>query len=613
MASVNRFTEAQPAKDNYFNTFVPLPMQELTALGMSRKQDLEKNQAMLDKAYNDAIDIKYIKQSPFEEANYRKISKGVSDLAMEYANTDLSNAQEMSNLRRKLRTVVDPTLVKRMEESALNYEHRKALEMDMRSKGTWNDLLNEDPAATHNSTTGVYNYMPEAYFGKEKLLDPYVKDLKPSFKTITKDGMMIMSVDDADIARIANPDRVQELLSTPAGRQEVKLFKRQYPNSAEGKSDNEIMTRILTDYAEQKKQVIVDPIPEYMAKARGIGAQPKPPRRPNPMYGSNPTTPADNYDSIEAAKANVIELRKVGDPLSVQQAADLEDALKMAAKKNNLDLSKYRDSEQILKNPKIINKLLDIGQPKDVSETHKKEAAVLDEIGSKMTTKYSFGMARVVSGDLAKSVGADGKPVGLDDISYISNDIVSGSGSYEITSINDDPGLSKKEKAAAMLEARTDNLIGARVGLLPVAENEYKTSLRLSYQNKDGKVTNITTLLNDATAERAVADALVLRGDYVGSTAIYQKHVAQTIDTDNFEVGKPVTHYLYGVDESGNRSKDWTELNITKVNDSDKGMFKIEYEGASKPTYAVNRKELSAKIYDLISRSSVTFEKDKIK
>jgi hypothetical protein len=88
--SANRYSQASPAKDNYFNTFVPLPLDQLTALGMSRQQDLEKNQALLDKAYNDAVDIKYNKQSPYDEANYRGIRKAFTDLAMKYGNTDLT-------------------------------------------------------------------------------------------------------------------------------------------------------------------------------------------------------------------------------------------------------------------------------------------------------------------------------------------------------------------------------------------------------------------------------------------------------------------------------------------------------------------------------------------
>lgn len=271
MGRINRYDQATPARDNYFNTFVPLPLDQLTALGMSRKQDLEKNQVLLEKAYDDALDINYIKESPLEEANYRNITKGVTDLAMKYRSADLTNPLEMANLRRELRSVADPTLIKRMEQSEAAYQQARALKMDMMAKGTWNDLLNEDPASKHNSAVGTYNWLPEAYQGRKAFLGQYFDNLPVDFKGIEeKDGIpfMIHGVRKENIDNILK-ERGAELIATPQGQQEIRLYKKLYPNSAEGKSDIEIMNIVARDYASKELHDQANPLPSEYIKAFG--------------------------------------------------------------------------------------------------------------------------------------------------------------------------------------------------------------------------------------------------------------------------------------------------------------------------------------------------------
>jgi hypothetical protein len=385
MASVNRFTEAQPAQDNYFNTFVPLPMQELTALGMSRKQDLEKNQAALDKAYNDAIDIKYIKQSPFEEANYRSIAKGVSDLALEYKNTDLTLSHEMDTFRRKLRTVADPTLVKRMEESALNFEHAKALKMDLRSKNHWNDMLDEDPAATHNSATGVYNYMPEGYFGKASLFDPILSKLKPNEYIDYKRGMLVSEIKPEDIDRVAVAN-AKSLVSTSQGKQELRLFKKEYPDVAKQYgSDEALMRRLINDHgAAQMGGVNLTPLPSYMfddasgpnsGKNKTSGYNPLP-EMPMPSENINPNVKRSaqlyrsDKDRSSALDAQIKELDKQ------KASSDPQIAIRLSAMRNELLNEKNK-----------IDNVIESAKQQYMPEYDKKKSQIESDFLNAMTKK----------------------------------------------------------------------------------------------------------------------------------------------------------------------------------------------------------------------------------
>ncbi|MBE3085429.1 MAG: hypothetical protein IMZ64_04355, partial [Bacteroidetes bacterium] len=265
----SRYDKATPAKDTYFNTFVPLPLEQLTALGMSRKQDLEKNQMLLDRAYENAVNIKYAKESPFEETHYRNIVSGVTELAQKYASVDLTNPLEINNMRRELRTVADPALIKNMEATWAANEQKKALVADLKANGRWNEYLDDDPITSHNSATGSYNWLPEAYMGRKALFGPYFDNLPVDYKGIdNKTNMMVHGVRGEDINRIAN-ERAAELASTPGGQQEIKIYKASHkPSDYEGKTNEQILNIVARDYGEKEIHDVYSALPEYMVKAR---------------------------------------------------------------------------------------------------------------------------------------------------------------------------------------------------------------------------------------------------------------------------------------------------------------------------------------------------------
>jgi hypothetical protein len=597
MAGINRYDQATPARDNYFNTFVPLPLDQLTALGMSRQEELKRNQDLLNKAYDNAIDIKYIKESPAEEANYRAITKGVTDLAMKYSSVDLTNPLEMSNLRRQLRSVADPTLIKRMEESYAGHQQYKALEADMRTKGTWNDKLNRDTASQHNSQQGVYSAMPEAYFGREKLIDPYVKDLRPSYKGIDKQtGMMIMSVDQNDINRIAN-GRAAELKSTPAGQQEIRLFKQDYPDVASQLgSDEAIMNQIIRDYAEQKKQIIADPMPEYMAKAYGYGASTDKSRQNQPFENQGPAT-ISNYSDVTDIYSDIKKKTDAGD---TEGAKDLQYALEAAARKVGIDLNKERKDAPALPAPGFVKKAYDVLYPSLADTDHsKKMKTLMDEVSSTMSTKYAFGFT---ADQMSNATDVNGKKIGNQDFETISNDFLRPNSNYELIDINGQgvPKTKKKEEALSLMN--TKDLNNVSIDLYPKEQNEFYPSITLGYaRQKDGVTTNnsATILVKDPTLQANVARNLISRQNYTGAAAIMNPTAAYAIRHDNLD--SPVTYQI----EKPNGSKSYI---TTKRNPQSKEKFDLTIDErdpktnlSNKKTYTFNsRAELTAEVFTLL-------------
>ena len=602
--AINRYDVATPARDNYFNTFVPLPLDQLTALGMSRKQDLEKNQALLEKAYDDALDIKYIKESPMEEANYRALTKGVTDLAMKYRGVDLSNPIEVSNMRRELRKVADPTLIKRMEESYASHQQAKALKMDLIAKNQWNDMLNEDPASKHNSATGVYNWLPEAYMGREKLLDPYVKDMQPTIKRIDPTtGMIVMGIDDSDVARVANPERAQSLLSTPAGLQEVRLFKKQYPNIVERDdlSDLDIMNRILKDYAEQKKRLIPGGfLPEHAMERMGYG-KPKaaPPRRLENLDASS----IENFGSLSQVKSKINELNEAG---SKEEAKDLQIALDHATKKYGLDKFNISLEGEMASNPRALARTgvhgtMSLGSMTEKDQEILKQA--LSDISSTTARKYAFGFT---SNQLANAKDPNtGKAMGLSDFETLSSNFLSNPLDYEIMDIDDKGVMSDRKKREYTSFMNTKNLENVDIDLLPNEQKEYKPLVKLGYaREKDGKTTHhtATIAINDPTQAVMLADNLMLRGNNQGAAAVMNPQAAQAIKTDNFD--QPVTYSI--ITQDGNS----TPITIVR-NSDDNRKFDVTFTRRDPRTGQVeeftnvidSRIELTSEIYNILGQN----------
>lgn len=281
MARINRYDT--PAESNYFNTFVPLPLDQITALGMKRQEDLERKQDAASKYIDQASLVDYIANSKDEEWVKQQYLPQIQKLAEEAMSTDLSNPVEWAKYSTRLRTTGTSDKIRRIEESKSRWNQAQEMKQKLIAAGRYNQLLDEDPAIGWDSETGIYNYMPEAYTDKSELFEQYYKHMKPQSKGIVTlaGGIRALreGIDMGDVRNIS--DRAaQELAVNPLGQQQVKLFRKMYGDLSKDMSDVDILKMQMEDYGRQYITSNDQVLPEF---AQGPGG---PTKQPN-LWGFN--------------------------------------------------------------------------------------------------------------------------------------------------------------------------------------------------------------------------------------------------------------------------------------------------------------------------------------
>lgn len=269
MARINRYDT--PAESNYFNTFVPLPLDQITALGMKRQEDLERKQDAASKYIDQASLVDYIANSKDEEWVKQQYLPQIQKLAEEAMSTDLSNPVEWAKYSTRLRTTGTSDKIRRIEESKSRWNQAQEMKQKLIAAGRYNQLLDEDPAIGWDSETGIYNYMPEAYTDKSELFEQYYKHMKPQSKGIVTlaGGIRALreGIDMGDVRNIS--DRAaQELAANPLGQQQVKLFRKMYGDLSKDMSDVDILKMQMEDYGRQYITSNDQVLPEF---AQGAG------------------------------------------------------------------------------------------------------------------------------------------------------------------------------------------------------------------------------------------------------------------------------------------------------------------------------------------------------
>lgn len=101
--AVNRYDT--PSRSNYFNTFIPLPLDQITALGMQRQEDLTRKQEAMGKALDQYSLVDYITNSKDQEWVQNEYLPKLQKLAEIGMTTDLSNPVEYAKYATQLRGV----------------------------------------------------------------------------------------------------------------------------------------------------------------------------------------------------------------------------------------------------------------------------------------------------------------------------------------------------------------------------------------------------------------------------------------------------------------------------------------------------------------------------
>lgn len=295
MARINRYDT--PAQDNYFNTFVPIPMEQLTALGMARQEDLLRKQESLGKYLDEASLVDYIagsKDESFVKGSYiPKLQKA----AEEMLTADITDPVQYAKIMSSIKSPGLQERIRRIEESKAGWTKAQNIKSQLQMAGKWNPLLDKDPALQRSwdSEQAIYSYSPEAYTDKAELFEQYYKHLKPQTQGVVYDKntglpMLRSGISASQVNSVAE-QMAQSLATTPQGMQQVELFRIQYPELASNMSDVEILKNQMNDYGRQYIMSDDQPInPDWLTSLSGGNDNiTQVPYLPSPVQGQNYT------------------------------------------------------------------------------------------------------------------------------------------------------------------------------------------------------------------------------------------------------------------------------------------------------------------------------------
>ncbi|MCZ2339232.1 MAG: hypothetical protein LC127_13785, partial [Chitinophagales bacterium] len=135
MARINRYDS--PAESNYFNTFVPLPLDQITALGMKRQEDLERKQDAASKYIDQASLVDYIANSKDEEWVKQSYLPLLQKHAEEAMSVDLSNPVEWAKYSTRLRSLGTSDRIRRIEESKARWNQAQEMKQRLIAAGKY--------------------------------------------------------------------------------------------------------------------------------------------------------------------------------------------------------------------------------------------------------------------------------------------------------------------------------------------------------------------------------------------------------------------------------------------------------------------------------------------
>lgn len=269
MARINRYDS--PAESNYFNTFVPLPLDQITALGMKRQEDLERKQDFAYKTLDEASLIDYIPTSHDEYRVKNEFLPEIQRLAEEAMSVDLSNPVEWAKYSTRIKRLALSDDIKRIEQSAAAHRQALAIAAEQKMKGVYNPLLDDTAnlAKGWDSRTNIFSYVPESQINKAELFAPYYRDLANQSRYGEMNGIrgQWVGISRSRVDEVA-AQAAQELIGTPGGQQIVRLALTTNPTLYEGKDPYDILRMQMTDYGMQKYGETFHAFPEF---AQGIG------------------------------------------------------------------------------------------------------------------------------------------------------------------------------------------------------------------------------------------------------------------------------------------------------------------------------------------------------
>ena len=390
MTRINRYDT--PAESNYFNTFVPLPLDPITALGMKRQEDLERKQDLFSRSVDDASMIDYVPGSVDEGRVKNEFLPQIQRLAEEAMSIDLSNPVEWAKYSTKIKRLSVSDDIKRIEQSAVAYKQALAVANEQRMRGVYNPLLDDTlkKAKSLDSRNEIFNYVPESQIDKSKLFEPYYKDIGQDYSVRVNVGtkenplwVLRQGISDNKIRSIG-AKAAQDLAATGGGNQIVRLARMENPALYADMTDREILESQMYEYGKSRADFKDQILPENMQG--GSGSTKTIPESP---YTTFPV-PGQEYSLSEQDRLGLFEKAGIPDRSVGAAKRKIEKIYDKEAKAINKPISEWKpgDFVKALFKPFGAYKIAQAAYKELPSETREGVATGLEAIPEIIT---SFG------------------------------------------------------------------------------------------------------------------------------------------------------------------------------------------------------------------------------
>lgn len=325
---VNQYDQAAPVQ--YVSQYVPVPFQELFALGKyyaDERKQFESDIADTITKFGEFSSI-----SDIDVANYRKESIGKFSSLLDEAAMNpnvLKDAAWRSKVLSRINDI-DYNQLSRYKRNAENFDIRQKAVAELKAKGLYQEWFDDpeyrDLSKWDTKNQGIMSSLaPDKYTTLEELGSTFTKDLKPTFykgkspntgQSMPYYNWMAISVSDI---RRQFEDHAQDLLSTDAGAKHYnrvrQILKSQNPNI----SEEQVMESFIDALTiEQSDKLIETPILDSAAlqlSVANIAAETKRQTSGNGKRNENdlpyifPTKVSNDQQKQIAQRAREIELR----------------------------------------------------------------------------------------------------------------------------------------------------------------------------------------------------------------------------------------------------------------------------------------------------------------
>lgn len=201
-----------PAQDKYINTYVPLPYEQIMATVASRQAQVDREQDMLNKTYEDTQNLKYIPGTKDEQYVRDYLGK-TGSIVNKYFGADLSDPIVKQQMRTEFNNITDRTALQDIQTSYGNWAQNNKIKAQLKATGKYSEYLDQDPSIdpefssangqVYNYTTPQFeSYLPEAkaFWGNVK--SSVLKDEKGNYRH-TPEGYNISGYDPGEMKSYA--------------------------------------------------------------------------------------------------------------------------------------------------------------------------------------------------------------------------------------------------------------------------------------------------------------------------------------------------------------------------------------------------------------------------